>query len=81
MKNPKGYLSFEEYMEFSEKKAVHHSKREAAYLLFEKYQRMKMDKNDYDLADYIFHIFTQVTHLSSFFFVMTNNGLASQTEA
>ena len=58
---PKGHLSESAYLSFPAKKCpLAHGKREIVYRLYERYEVMKAEKNDYDLCDYVFHVIKQV---------------------
>eukprot|EP00026_Physarum_polycephalum_P000228 Phypoly_transcript_00228.p1 GENE.Phypoly_transcript_00228~~Phypoly_transcript_00228.p1 ORF type:complete len:1460 (+),score=271.79 Phypoly_transcript_00228:484-4380(+) len=58
---PKGYLSEAAYLSYPPKKCpLASSKREIVYKLFERYENMKAEKNDYDQCDYIFYVIKQL---------------------
>lgn len=61
MLTPKGYLSESAYLSYPSKKCpLAQNKREMVYKLFERYENMKAEKNDYDQCDYVFDVIKQV---------------------
>ena len=61
MLSPKGYLLESAYLLYPTKKCpLARDKREMVYKMFEKYEVMKAEKNDFDQCDYVFYVIKQV---------------------